>query len=140
MVLAGALSLGLVAGPAAASPSAGSPAAQIKANWLAFFDGRTAAAKKVGLLEDGKSFAQVIAAQSKSPLARGVSAKVLSVQLSSKTSARVRYTLYEDGVAALKDESGTAVLQGGTWKVGVSSFCALLHLEGAKVPACPGKG
>jgi hypothetical protein len=39
----------------------------------------------------------------------------------------------------LPNQTGTAVNQGGTWKVGVASFCGLLTLENngntAKLPA-----
>jgi len=38
----------------------------------------------------------------------------------------------------LPNQAGVAVLQGGTWKVGVASFCGLLTLEnGGKSSSLP---
>jgi hypothetical protein len=64
---------------------------------------------------------------------------VLSVSLTSKTQAKVRYTITLGGQPALSNQTGVAVLQGGTWKVGDQSFCALLALEQAKASACASK-
>ncbi len=74
--------------------------------------------------------------QASSSLAKGASAKVKKVRLVSDTEANVTYTVLLDGVAALSNQTGTAVLQGGTWKVGSASFCGLLSLEGVKTTAC----
>jgi hypothetical protein len=105
---------------------------------VAFFSGSTSAGKKISLLQNGSAFSSVIDAQASSSLAKGASAKVKKVTLTSSTRASVTYTVLLDGVAALSDQSGTAVLEGGTWKVGAASFCGLLSLEGVKTPACPG--
>ena len=45
--------------------------------------------------------------------------------------ATVTYDILVSGTPELKNQTGTAVLQGGTWKVGVTSFCGLLTLENA---------
>jgi hypothetical protein len=39
----------------------------------------------------------------------------------------------------LANQKGTAVLENGTWKVGLASFCGLAALEsgGKAVPGCP---
>ena len=135
------LCIGAVA-PASASTkshagNAASAKSEIIANWDAFFSGKTPAKQKVALVQDGSSFAKVIASQAKSnPFASSTTAKVLSVTVTG-TKAAVRYTIYLAGKAALSNQKGEAVLQGGTWKVGSQSFCALLSLEGTKVPACP---
>jgi hypothetical protein len=51
----------------------------------------------------------------------------------------VNYNILLDGQPALKNQSGSAVFQDGTWKVGVASFCGLLSLENSgntsKLPA-----
>jgi hypothetical protein len=62
-----------------ASASSGHPnaAAQIKANWEAFFSGTTSAAKKISLLQNGQKFAGVIEAQAGSGLAKSASARSL---------------------------------------------------------------
>ena len=121
--------------PAAAAPSAGptsGAAAEhaIATNWAAFFNAKTPAAKRVTLLQDGQEFASVINAQSGSGLASQASASVSKVTVTKPASeASVDYSILLSGQPALSNQSGTAVYQGGTWKVGVSSFCGLLALE-----------
>ena len=41
------------------------------------------------------------------------------------------YGILVSGASALSNQTGTAVNQGGTWKVGDVSFCQLLKLENA---------
>jgi hypothetical protein len=130
--------------PAATSstPATGSAQAQISANWTKFFAGSTPVATRVSLLEDGSEFASIIQAQHNSALAKAASAKVLSVGMVSTSQALVKYDILADGAVALSNESGVAVLQNGTWKVGVQSFCGLLKLEGTKTlpAACSSSG
>ena len=117
---------------AASSPGGGTSAnakAQIKANWEAFFDGQTSAAKKISLLENGQKFASVINAQAGSGLASSAGAKVTAVVVNSATKATVSYDITLSGATALPNQTGTAVYQNGTWKVGDVSFCQLLKLE-----------
>jgi hypothetical protein len=113
--------------------------AKIKTDWATFFAGTTPAKHKVALLQNGQSFAAVINAQASNPMSKSSAAKVLSVTVTSKTQAKVRYTITLGGQAALSNQTGVAVLQDGTWKVGDQSFCALLALEQTKTPACPTK-
>jgi ribosomal protein L25 (general stress protein Ctc) len=132
--------LALAAVAAAGAPgvaAAATPVAQIRANWMAFFSSKTAPARKIALLQDGAKFAAIIRAQAKSPLNIAVSAKVLNVKVRTKTAATVRYTIEIAGKPVLKNQTGTAVLQGKVWKVGDGSFCALLGLEGKRPAACP---
>lgn len=127
-------------GKPSAHKGAGSPVAQITANWEAFFSGRTPAAKKVSLVQDGSAFATVINAQAGSGMAKSVAAKVSKVTVAaSGKAATVRYSITMGGKAALSNQTGQAVKQAGTWKVGTASFCALLALEGTKPPACTTK-
>ena len=117
---------------AASSPSTGSNSAavaQITANWEAFFSGKTSAAKKISLLENGSKFASVINAQAGSSIATGAAAKVTAVVVNSATSATVSYDILLSGATALPNQTGTAVYQDGIWKVGDVSFCQLLKLE-----------
>ncbi len=131
--------------PAATSPASSSPAASagtsssasaatiaaITANWEAFFSAKTPDSKRVTLLQDGPTFASVIRSQSGSSLASLATAKVTNVTVTSPTQATVKYEILVSGTPELKNQTGTAVLQNGTWKVGVASFCGLLIIENA---------
>jgi hypothetical protein len=114
--------------------------AEITANWEAFFDGKTSAAKKISLLENGSTFAAIINAQAGSGLASSAGAKVTAVVVKSATSATVSYDVTLSGATALSNQTGTSVYQGGIWKVGDVSFCQLLKLEnsGTAPSACSG--
>jgi hypothetical protein len=120
--------------PASSSSGAaasGNAKAQITTNWEAFFNGQTSAAKKISLLQNGQKFAAVINAQAGSGLAGSAGAKVTAVVVNSATSATVSYDITLSGATALPNQTGTAVYEGGTWKVGDVSFCQLLKLENA---------
>jgi hypothetical protein len=114
--------------------------AQIKANWVAFFNGKGAADKKIALLQNGQKFAAAIRAQAASGIASGATAKVKAVVVNSPTSATVSYDILLNGTPALQNQTGTAVYEDGTWKVGDVSFCQLLTLENnGKAPSvCSG--
>jgi len=119
--------------PKTASPQASSSSSSaqsvIVANWTAFFNPKTPAAKRISLLQDGQEFAAVITSQAGSSLASAASAKVTKVTLVSPTQAKVTYSILENGSPVLSNQTGIAVYQNGTWKVGVASFCALLAME-----------
>jgi hypothetical protein len=52
--------------------------------------------------------------------------------------ADVTYNIVVGGSPALSNQTGTAILQNGTWKVGDASFCGLLALEnGGKTSGLP---
>lgn len=129
LAVTGALAIAPLAGAATA-------AAQVRANWEAFFSPKTSVAQKVALLQDGPKFAAVIKGQR--ALMGAVSAKVSKVVVHGTKSATVHYTIFEGGHPVLKNQTGTAVFQAKRWKVGDASFCGLLRLEGAKVKACTG--
>jgi len=125
--------------PASPSPS-GSAAAEaaITTNWEAFFSPQTPVSQRVALLQDGSQFQSVIQSQAGSSLASQASAKVTKVTVTSPTQATVTYDILISGTPQLKNQTGTAVLENGTWKVGVSSFCGLLTLEnGGKTSGLP---
>jgi len=111
--------------------ASGDAKAQITANWEAFFSGKTSAAKKIALLENGQKFASVINAQAGSGIATSAGAKVSSVVVNSPAQATVHYDITLGGTTALANQTGTAVYQDGMWKVGDVSFCQLLKLENA---------
>jgi hypothetical protein len=112
--------------------------AEIRKNWLAFFDGSTPTARRISLLQNGPAFASVLKAVADSPLAKQLKATVQHVRLDGPAKATVTYTLLLANQPVLPNARGTAVLVDGTWKVGTGSFCALLKLQGATPKACSG--
>ncbi len=126
------------------SPAGGNAAAvaQITANWEKFFNSDTPVAEKVTLLQDGNVFESAVNAFIDFPLASGLRAKVTHVTLDSATTATVKYDLTANGQELLPGETGKAVLQGGTWKVGDASLCNLFKLiPGGTMPsACSSVG
>ncbi len=128
--------------PSSSAPAAagGNAKAQITANWEAFFNGKTGAAKKISLLQNGDKFAAIIRAQAGSGLASTAGAKVTAVVVNSATSATVSYDITLSGATALANQTGTAVYENGMWKVGDVSFCQLLKLEnnGTAPSVCSG--
>ncbi len=122
-----------------ASPASSSGAAStIAANWATFFNAKTPVAKRVSLLQDGQTFQSIIKSQAGSGLAASATAKVTKVTMVSPTQAKVTYSILIGGQSALANQAGVAVLQDGTWKVGLASFCGLLALEnGGKTSGLP---
>ena len=125
---------------APSSPGTGSSSAavaQITANWEKFFSSSTSTADRVTLLQNGSKFASAITALSKLPLASSIGAKVTKVTLNSGTSAAVTYNITtSSGSSLLPNQTGVAIYQDGTWKVGDASLCALFKLiPGGTVPA-----
>src|SRR5690348_1369345 len=117
------------ASSAPASTSGGSAASQIAANWTTFFNAKTPVAKRVALLQDGQKFATIIHSQAGGGLAASATAKVTKVTVTSPSQAKVTYSILIGGQPALANQTGGAVKEGGTWKVGLASFCGLLTLE-----------
>lgn len=120
----------------ASAAASGSAAATITANWEKFFNAKTPVAQRVALLQNGSTFEPVIKAQAGSGLAATASAKVSKVIMTSSKQATVKYSILISGATALANQSGVAVYQDGTWKVGLASFCGLLTLENSgKTPS-----
>ena len=119
--------------PAGSASSGGSAISEIKTNWESFFSGKTSAATKISLLQNGQQYASVINAQAGSGLAASATATVTAVVLESGTTATVSYNIGVSG-ASLNNRTGTAVLEDGVWKVGDISFCQLLTLENGGTP------
>ena len=110
--------------------------AEITTNWEKFFASSTPVAQKVTLLQNGSTFAGAITALYKLPIASGIGAKVTKVTVTSPTSASVVYDITSGGNPLLSGQTGTAVYEGGTWKVGDASLCSLIKLvPGGSVPA-----
>jgi hypothetical protein len=132
--------------PASSAPASSAPAssasgssaavAEITANWEKFFNFGTPTSERVALLQNGSAFSSAISALSKIPLASGIGAKVTSVTVNSATSATVTYNLVSGSSTLLSGQTGKAVYEDGTWKVGDASLCGLFKLvPGGTVPA-----
>jgi len=134
VVVAAAIAVGLWA--SSSSPSSSSTAsAQVKANWQTFFKGSTPVATRVALVQDGTQLRAILVGESNSGFARGLSANVTKVHISSPTTATVTYTIVLGGVQ-LTSESGQAIKVGGTWLVSIQSFCGLLAAQHVTPPVC----
>jgi hypothetical protein len=124
------------ASSAPASSSSSSAAAEITANWEKFFNASTPLSQRVALLENGSEFSSAISDFSKLPLANGIGAKVTGVTVTSATSATVTYSIVSGSTTLLGGQTGKAVYQDGTWKVGDASLCDLFKLvPGGTLPA-----
>jgi hypothetical protein len=132
--------------PAATSTTSGSTSAAtaaIKANWTTFFNFKTATSKQVALLQNGSDFTSAINGMKSNPIASGANAQVLSVTNVTPSTATVKYNVLLGTAVALPNQTGTAVYEDGTWKVGDASLCGLLGLELKKSqlpPACSSAG
>ena len=135
--------------PASSAPASSAPpsssgnsaaVAQITTNWEKFFNSSTPNSERVALLQNGSSFAGAISGLA--GLVSNLGAKVTSVTLTSATTATVKYNLTSGGSTLLSNQTGTAVLQNGVWKVGDASLCGLIKLvPGGTVPsACNSAG
>ena len=125
--------------PASSAPAASNTAAaatEITTNWEKFFNASTPTSERVALLQNGAAFA--VAISGLSHLVSGLGATVTSVTVTSPTSATVKYNLTASGSNLLSGQTGTAVYENGTWKVGDASLCGLLKLvPGGSTPtAC----
>ena len=110
--------------------------AEITTNWEKFFNASTPLSQRVALLQNGSSFSSAIDSFSKLPLANGIGAKVTGVTVTSATMATVTYSIVSGSTTLLGGQTGTAVYQDGTWKVGDASLCNLFKLiPGGSVPA-----
>ena len=109
--------------------------AEIKSAYVKFFSGKTPVSDRVALLQNGPKFKPVIEAFASNPLAKSASATVSSVTLQRQDKAKVVYTVKVAG-AGLPRQTGTAVRENGTWKVGDASLCKLVALQGSTPAAC----
>jgi hypothetical protein len=112
---------------------------QVATAYQKFFDPATPAATKLGLLENGTSFAPVVAGFASNPLAAQAAVSVQKVAFTSATAADVTFNLCEGGQPVLPNSAGKAVQQGGVWKIADATLCGLVKLNsgGAAVPGCP---
>jgi hypothetical protein len=109
--------------------------AQIKSAYEKFFSGQSSVSDRVALLQNGPQFKSAIQALATNPLAKNVNVAVSSVRLEGANEAKVVYTV-KLGSAGLPKQTGTAVRENGTWKVGYASLCRLVALQGSTLSAC----
>lgn len=119
-----------------AAPAAASPEVQkeITDAFVTFFDGKSPAATRAGLVEKGDAFAPMLEGMAADPRASGTSVTVAAVQLVDDKTADVTYTLLLGGNPVLPDQSGQAIKEGDTWKVAAMTFCSLLAVQGSGEP------
>jgi hypothetical protein len=125
-----------------ASDAAGKAAAtvEIKKNWATFFNSSTPQPQAIALLQNGGSLGKALAiatkAAKKEKLAE--SAVVKTIKFTSSTQAAITYDLDGGGKPLLSGSNGTAILDGGQWKVSSQTFCTLVALAapGKTIPGC----
>jgi hypothetical protein len=108
---------------------------QIKNAYTTFFSSKSSVADRVAVLQDGSRFKSVIQSFASNPLAARTSVKVSSVTLQGADKAKVVYTVSIAG-SALPEQTGSALRENGTWKVGYASLCKLVALSGTTPSAC----
>jgi hypothetical protein len=107
---------------------------QIQNAYHKFFSSQTSVADREAVLQDGAKFRSVIQAFASNPLAKKVSVTVTSLAIHGDH-AKVVYTVKLGGLG-LPKQTGTAVKENGTWKVGDASLCKLVSLGGSTPSAC----
>jgi hypothetical protein len=135
-VLVAVLALAACAGSSHTSTNGDRAAkVQIASAYEEFFSAQTSLSDRVGLLQNGAKFKSVVQGFASNPLAKNVSATVSSVTLQGANKAKVVYTVKLGG-SALPQQTGTAVKQNGTWKVGYLGLCKLVALGGTTPAVC----
>ncbi|EPD61581.1 hypothetical protein HMPREF1211_04612 [Streptomyces sp. HGB0020] len=125
--------------PATAPADPAAATKEIQENWKTFFDPATSTKDKQAVLENGDRMGPVMQAFSGDQRGGQVQAKVTKVEFTSADKANVTYDLTLKGATALPGATGTAVEQDGTWKVSVTTLCALVGMSGnASASALPG--
>jgi hypothetical protein len=124
-------------GSSSHSTSSNGPSAQtqIKSAYVKFFAPGTSLSDRVAVLQNGPKFKSVIKSFASNPLAKNASATVSSVTLQGANKAKVVYTV-KFGSTSLGKQTGTAVRQNGTWKVGYAGLCKLVALGGSTPSVC----
>ena len=108
---------------------------QIKSAYQQFFAGKSSVDERVAVLQNGERFKPLVASFASNPLAKNASATVSSVTLHGPNKATVQYVV-KFGNTALPKQTGTAVRENGTWKVGYAGLCKLVALQGSTPAAC----
>jgi hypothetical protein len=110
--------------------------ARIDSNWQTFFGPTASLQTRENLLQNGSQFAQIISSEFAALGQESFSSTINSTTLTSTTAANVVYTGTLGGQVVLKNEAGSAVKVGSTWKVSDATLCQLLALDGSKPAVC----
>jgi hypothetical protein len=137
LVVVAGLALAGCGGPSHPSTTESTAAAraEIKSAYQKFFSGQTSIPDRVAVLQNGPKFKALVTSFANNPLAKNVSVAVSSVTLQGANKAKVVYTV-KLGSAGLPKQTGTAVVENGTWKVGYASLCKLVALQGSTPSVC----
>jgi hypothetical protein len=108
---------------------------KIKSAYETFFSAKSSIPERVAVLQDGPRFKALVTSFANNPLAKNVSATVGTVTLQGANEAKVTYTVKLGGTK-LPQQTGTAVRQNGTWKVGYLGLCKLVALGGVTPAVC----
>jgi hypothetical protein len=120
--------------------------AQVRAAYVAFFDGATPGVdKKVALLENGEKYRQMLVDASANPQFQKLSATVRSVTFPTDSAcaalgatspcAVVTFDLLVAGFPALAAHEDPAVKVGGVWKVAAKAWCDVVSIGGDSCPS-----
>jgi hypothetical protein len=103
--------------------------AEVETNWERFFNPRTPIEERIALLQDGEQLSPMVEAFAAHPRYGQAKAAIEQVVFGTATTADVTYTLSLRG-RPLPSAVGNAVLQDGTWKVSIPTFCSLAQVAG----------
>jgi hypothetical protein len=111
---------------------------QIRSSYETLFQAGTDPARAVTVLQHGDQLRAALAANAKSPQARGLTVQVTKVvrDPSNPNVARTTFTLLSGGAPVLPGTAGYAVKEKGRWKVAATTFCQLLSLQQAAPAQC----
>jgi hypothetical protein len=109
--------------------------AQIRSAYAQLFSPKTSLSDRIAVLQNGAKFKTVVSGFASNPLAKKVTVDVSKVQLQGSDKAKVVYTV-KFGGTSLPTQTGSAVVQDGTWRVGYASLCKLVALGGSTPSAC----
>jgi hypothetical protein len=120
--------------------------AQIRAAYVAFFDGATPGIdKKVALLENGEKYRQMLVDASANVQFQKLSATVRTVTFPADTAcaaigatspcANVTFDLLVGGFPALAAHEAPAVKIAGVWKVAAKAWCDVVMIGGDSCPS-----
>ena len=130
----------------AATTTAASDESQIRAAFIAFFDGATPGIdKKVALLENGEKYRQMLLDAGANAQFQKLTANVRSVQLTPDSGcaalgvaspcANVTFDLLVGGFPALAAHQSPAAKIGGVWKVAAKAWCDVVAIGGDQCPS-----
>ena len=124
------------AGSGATAGASATDVAGIKKAYTKFFAPNTPEKESLSLLQNGQQFKSAIEHQASGSMASAASVKVSKVTVTSPNTAKVTFTIYVNKQPMLKNQTGYAVKNNGTWQVSEFTFCQLLTLEGSAPAAC----